>query len=246
MFLRFNNKRTFSPEAPSGTPAGEAPTPDTGASLLSTATPATSDPASTPGATPATSAPAGDPAQNPGQTPAAGPEGAKAEPGGEAAPLTIEALKLPEGFTFPEEASTAFLALMNNAELAPQERAQQLIDLYAKQSVQAAEAGHAAQVEAWTKLNNDWRAEVAKLPEFSAGVEKELGAIKQVLVSKQFGADEKFFEALNLTGAGNNPHVLQMLHKLTAPFREGKAVGGVPTAPTGDRLRSMYPSMAKE
>lgn len=172
-----------------------------------------------------------------GENAEGGAEGGEAPEAFDPAALTI-----PEGMTLPEDLGTEFSAIINNGELSPQERGQQLFDLYAKGLNSAGEAARKESVEAWTSMNKQWREETKALPEFSKGVDAELGAIKQTLMT--LGAGDDFFTALNLTGAGNNPHVLQMLHKLTAPFREGGGVGGGANA---SRTRSsadvMYPSM---
>ena len=174
---------------------------------------------------------------------AAGEEGGDtAAPEGEVAAFDVGALTLPEGMEMPEELGGEFAAILNNPELAPQERGQQLMDLYAKGVGEAAEAAKGASLEAWQTMNNEWREAVKTLPEFSKGVDAEMGAVKQALIT--LGAGKDFFAAMDLTGAGNNPHVMQMLHRLTQPFREGSGVGGGAN-PTRTRSSAdvMYPSM---
>lgn len=188
--------------------------------------------------------------------------GAQAGEGGEAAPeqgaegaeggagfrpaqkLDASALVIPEGFAFQEEQSAAFVELLNDENLSAQERGQKLLDLYAAKIGELTTAGQEAAVAAWTEMNNQWREEVRALPEFAKDLEGTLGATKQALIAN--GATKEFFDALDLTGAGNNPHVIQMLHKLAKPYIEGKAVGEA--SPTVARSRdaalaALYPTM---
>lgn len=210
-------------------------------SLLSGA--ATDDAGAPSGAAPNASqtdqnAPQAKPAQ--GADPAAKADGAAAEP---PVAFDIAALTLPEGITLDESTGKAFTELLNDAALTPQERGQKLFDLYTSNTTSLQTAAQEAQVAAWTDLNTTWRTEVDALPEFKGKVEVELAAIKQVLVGPEFKAPKEFFSALDLTGAGNHPAVLQMLHKLVAPYREGKPVVGDAAVQAGSRLSAMYPSM---
>lgn len=167
-------------------------------------------------------------------------EGGQAEGAAPEAPLLFDpsALTLPEGFEIPEEQGAALAELLNDDKISPQERGQKLVDLYQTQLSQAAEQMAAQGREAWEAVNNQWRSQVQELPEFKGRVDEELGAIKQTLVS--LGADQEFFDALNVTGFGNTPAGLKMFHILTKPFREGGPVGGGLQAPRtyapGDRL----------
>lgn len=154
----------------------------------------------------------------------------------------VAALTLPEGITFTEEEGSAFAEVLNG-ELSPQERGQKLVDLYLASQEAMNKAGQEAAVAAWNSMNEQWRTELRALPEFASGFEAGLGEIKQALTS--LGAKDEFFHALDLTGAGNNPHVVQMLHKLTRPYVEGQSVGGEAPAVRSQAtmLAAMYPSM---
>lgn len=157
----------------------------------------------------------------------------------------VAKLTLPEGFELPEELGGEFTKLVND-EMTPQERGQALLDLYVKQVESQAKAGVETGAKAWTDLNAQWRDEIKALPEFAGKLDEELGATKQALLAA--GATPDFFKALDLTGAGNNPHVVQMFHKLTQHLREGKGVsGGAKPMSARSAASIMYPSMnAKE
>lgn len=170
-------------------------------------------------------------------------EAAEAGDAGEAAGEAFDAsaLTLPEGFELPEGVGDKLSEILSS-DMSAQERGQALADLHTSMFTEAREAANAAAAEAWTNLNNEWMGAVRELPEFKNNIEAELGGVKQALVA--LGAGEDFFAAMDLTGAGNNPHVLQMLHKLTAPHREGAAVGGGATQSRGpSSAEKMYPTM---
>lgn len=196
---------------------------------------------------PAPSALSGEDSQAGGQDTQAG--GQDTLKGGEAE-AEVEAfdaakLTIPEGFELPEELGGEFSKLVND-KMSPQERGQALLDLYVKQVESQAKAGAEAGAKAWADLNTQWRDEIKALPEFAGKLDEELGATKQALLAA--GATPDFFKALDLTGAGNNPHVVQMFHKLTQHLREGKGVsGGAKPMSARSAASIMYPSMnAKE
>lgn len=165
----------------------------------------------------------------------------EAKPDGEAkteeppAAFDLTAVKLPEGVTLSEELGKSLADVLNNVELSPQDRGQQLLDLHLKalgETQASLEASFKeASKTAWTTMNDQWRAQIKDLPEFKANPDVEAGKVLQALIA--VGADEKFFAAMDLTGAGNHPAVMQVLHRLTKPFIEGGSVNGdnKPVAP---------------
>lgn len=158
--------------------------------------------------------------------------GGEVEKPAEPAAFDLAELKLPEGFELSEDAGKAFAELLNDSTKTPQERAQAFMDMHTaalKQSVEAHTETVRANVvkenlDLWTKTNNEWREQIKTLPEFKENPDAEAGKIMQALTT--IGADAKFFEAMNLTGAGNHPAILQVLHRLAKPFMEGGPVGG--------------------
>lgn len=138
------------------------------------------------------------------------------------------ALTLPEGMELPEELGKGFAEILSDAALSPQERGQKLVDLHAstlKGQVESMQtAFQEASLKQWTEMNDGWRKQIADLPEFKGNVDAEAGKVMQAL--KAVGAGDDFFKALDLTGAGNNPAILQVLHRLSKPFMEGGAVQG--------------------
>lgn len=168
--------------------------------------------------------PAADPALAPAAAPAPAAEGEvtpPAEPNGEAAPPPADApapvyeFKFPEGFTPDEAAIGSFKEIAAKANLAP-EAAQQMLDMYA-QTVQSAQA---AQVKAWNDLQSTWTKELDAVPDFATPQLKEQSLKTISSVIEEFGTPG-LKEAFDMTGAGNNPHVVQFVLNVAKALVEG-------------------------
>ena len=144
------------------------------------------------------------------------------------AAFDITGLTLPEGFELDADAGKAFADILGNDKLTPQERGQALADLHAQTVQQVTQAVteqlQAQGMEQFLKMNADWEKQTAALPEFKANPDAEVGKIFQVLTT--LGAGEEFFKAVDMTGAGNHPAIMQVLHRLVQRFLEGGPVGG--------------------
>jgi hypothetical protein len=145
-------------------------------------------------------------------------------------PLTMEALKLPEGFQVPEEASTEFLKVLNDARV-PASAAQGLLDLQAKV---LSDAETAAETQ-WNETQAAWRKEIEKLPEIG-GANLPATEIAVAKVLDTFGTPE-LRQMLDITGAGNHPTMVKFLHKLSTVMNEDKLETGNP-APGEQRSRA--------
>lgn len=197
------------------------------------------NPTSPPETTPTDSAPAdaGSLLENP---PTEAP--AEAAPEAEApAPLTAEDITIPEGFAVDDTTLGSALEIMNDADLSPKDRLQKLVDLQASLAKSAEEA----QAAAWTDTQNQWREEVQSDPELGgAKMGEVLARIKKGL--EIAGADQGFFDAMKLTGAGNHPAVLRVLNKLTLPLAERGPVSGSPPNGKLSVEARLYPTMTKQ
>jgi hypothetical protein len=156
-------------------------------------------------------------------------------------PIKYEAFKLPEGVTLDETKLADFTKLAGEAKL-PQETAQKLVDLYAAEMKQVQEAP----MRAWTDLQTKWQADVKADPVIGgANLDKNLAATKAGL-NAVLGDDAKsFFEALNITGAGNNPAILRGLFKAAAPHAPASPVAGQPGKTAKSAGETLYPNQAK-
>lgn len=155
-------------------------------------------------------------------------------------PLTLEALKFPEGLTVDEDMSKSFLEVMNDAALSPADRAQKLVDLQASLATKMAEETQ----KAWDTMQTEWQNQVRSDPEI--GGDKLAPALGEIakLVDK-YGSSE-LRQVMDLTGAGNHPEVIKFLHKIAKDLGEGGPVLGAPPRATASLADRLYPSMTKK
>lgn len=192
--------------APASVPAAPAPP----VSLLDPAPPAPSATA------PALTDPA--PTPTPPVEPAAVPPVEPTEPAAPVAvePFVVTDIQLPEGTEISPGNMESFVGFMNDAALSPLERAQKLVDL----QVQMGQEAQTASETFWNTTQDTWREEVRALPEIGGvNTDKTLADIKAGL--NKVGATTETYAALSMTGAGNHPEIIKVLHKLTAPLVEG-------------------------
>ena len=160
---------------------------------------------------------------------ATGSEGGAVDDGGtpeEAkAPVVLADLALPEGVEVNAEATDAFLGLVNNAELSPAEMAKGLVELQLSEAEKAQTAANEAGSALWDEMQVKWVTEAKALPTIGGeALPQTLATIKSGL--KQMGANDATFEALKLTGAGNHPEIIRVLHALTKGLAEQPPVTG--------------------
>jgi len=164
-------------------------------------------------------------------------------------PLALTDITLPEGFAdviltagadgAPDTTLLgSALEVMNDTNLSPKERLQKLVDL----QQQAGQLGAQAQEKSWTDMQNQWRKEATELPNIGgAKLPETLAQIKKGLDS--IGVQPGFYEAMRLTGAGNNPHIISALAKLTSGLVEGSPVLGDPPKGKLTMAQKLYPTM---
>lgn len=161
------------------------------------------------------------------------------EPKGEAPePFNPETLTFPEGFEKNDEMIGSFANLAKEHNLS-QATAQSLIDLHVGELKRLGEAP----MQAWKNLNKEWADEVKADPEIGGdnlhGVQQTIGRALDT-----FGTPE-LRQALDYTGAGNNPHVVRAFYKMAKALEEGGQVTGEPAAmskPTS-LAKAMYPDL---
>lgn len=155
-------------------------------------------------------------------------------------PIEYTDFAVPDGLKIDDAKLGAFKALAAEAKM-PQEAAQKMLDIYTAEFKQITEAS----MRAWTDLQNAWREEVKNDPVIGgANLDKNLATVKTGL-KNLLGEDAgKFFEALNITGAGNNPEIVRGLLKAAAPHAPATAVNGGPGKGGGKTAgATLYPTM---
>ena len=152
--------------------------------------------------------------------------------------IDVKTLTLPEGFKTDEKTMQGLVETLSNAELTPQARAQALVDLHAN----ALKAAQETATLAWDNVTKEWHKSIS--------ADKELGSsplkpeVKAVIAKAldQFGSPETK-EALDITGAGNNPHIVKIFYKMAKLLTEGSHKGGNP--PSGNQQKTaasvLYP-----
>lgn len=157
------------------------------------------------------------------------------------APEKYEDFKVPEGYELDkgvaEEAGKLFKGMGLN-----QAQAQELVNFYTKQTTEAAEQPFKAMIE----MRQEWRKEITndpqighKLPQVKADISKMVDSLEPKLAAS-------FREAMDLTGAGDNPAFIRAFAKLAERFTEGKHVEGKGPSPLGQTApgTSAKPSLA--
>jgi len=111
-----------------------------------------------------------------------------------------------------------------------QKRAQELLNHHAE----AINAALKSQMDDWHRQQTDWQKEIDADPELGGS---NLNVVKQtvsrVLDNPEL-TDPKFREALNFTGAGNNPAIVRSLYRWAKALSEGASVMGASPARNRD------------
>ena len=154
-------------------------------------------------------------------------------------PFKAEEIKFADGTQVQPDMAAAFTDVVNKYGI-PRDAVAALIDLQQKATLANSEAGS----RDWAKMQADWTAEVMKDPEIGGQkwpeVQTKIGSLMD-----RFGSPE-LRQAFDLTGAGNNPHVVRFMSKvaehLTEPGFISSGKGG-----TGQKTDAeiLYPNQGK-
>ena len=162
------------------------------------------------------------------------------------APETYAAFKAPEGVTLDPKLLETVTPIFKELGLS-QEAAQKLIDLQVARELESAKAPKAT----YDTLRSDWRKETTSHKDISDFVDKASGktGIEGVKVNigralAALGDTELasgFKSAMDLTGAGDNPHFVRVFNKLASLVVEGTAVRGNGPSAVGQRAPGSRP-----
>lgn len=152
-------------------------------------------------------------------------------------PLTTDDISFGEDAEVDPELQTELLEVFNNQELDSKSRAQALADLHMKAMKKAGEAS----AKAWSDMQTTWQDEVKA--DADVGGEKLQPALDRIgRLVKERGSPE-LLDALALTGAGNNVHVIKFLDSVAKDLTEGGPVSGGPKSDERSAAAKMFPSM---
>jgi hypothetical protein len=155
-------------------------------------------------------------------------------------PVTVEQLTVPEGFTLEPELATDFLKIVNDGEMDPKDKANALIALHGKTISAALEADSTA----WDNMQTEWK-EAAKADPDVGGAKLQPALTNIGKLLDEFG-DKETRGVFDLTGAGNNVHMIKFLNKIADTLVEGKFFKA--RSPSGQddpdaAAKRLYPTM---
>lgn len=169
------------------------------------------------------------------------------------APETYTDFTVPEGFKFDDKALTEATAIFKELNLS-QPQAQKLVDTYTKQLTESARAPY----DLWANTQRQWHTDILSRFGGESGASRMSADINSVINTILPPSLQKSFRAaLDFTGAGSNPDLLEGLSIMLKPHMEGKPVpSGTPTKegqtqpqsrPSGpvDVAAAMYPHLVK-
>lgn len=166
--------------------------------------------------------------------------GAEAEPVPEPAPpepIQYADFTWPEGITPNAEEIKPYTDILAKHQV-PQEAAQELVSMFTKQAQDMAEA----RKKVWGDTQAEWRKAFQEDPDIG-GNRQDTTLRRAAGVLDRFGgtADQvaELRNVLTLTGAGNHPSVIRLMHNLSKVLREGAPVPAVGAkAPAGRNTAS--------
>lgn len=155
----------------------------------------------------------------------------KPEPG---APDKYEDYKVPEGFILDPEVKTEADKLFKGMNLS-QDQAQSLVSFYTDKVKEAFEAPF----NAYQDQRKEWRAAAEQMPELKGKLSNggevltTIGRALDSLGDPQLASD--FRQAMDMTGAGDNPHFILTFYRMAQRLVEGSHVTGRGPAVSGQQ-----------
>lgn len=173
------------------------------------------------------------------------PEDKPAEP---PAPLTLESIKLPEGYQLDPDLGNQFLEVMNDAALTPNERAQKLVDLQISTLEKLSERGKTDWEEMTEQLRSDFRADKEVGGEKFAATVQTANDIVNRFSKNADGTENGLKAALKLTGFGNHVECGRLFARLAPFLKEPTDLPGGGAVLQGDKPTkdNLYPDQGKQ
>jgi hypothetical protein len=143
---------------------------------------------------------------------------------------------VPQGIDASDPVVGAFAAAAADAGVTP-ETAQRLVDAAGPEIVKAMTAPY----QAWKDLQENWQTQVRNDPEIG-GAKFDRVVLPTIVKAMARYGDPGLREALETTGAGNNPAIIRTLYTLSRMVTEGRLVQGNPVQSMKSAAERMYPS----
>jgi hypothetical protein len=157
------------------------------------------------------------------------------------APEAYTTWTVPEGFQMDEAVSKEIGTLFKGMNLT-QAQGQQLVDFYTAKTAESANQPY----QAWQETQEQWVKEVKadrelgpRLNEVKTTISRAIDGLNDPKLARDFR------EAMDYTGAGNNPAFIRAFWKLAQMVTEGGHVAGGGPSPQGQRKAGETPSAAR-
>lgn len=155
-------------------------------------------------------------------------------------PFKAEEVKFPDGTQVDQAMVSSFVDVVNEFGL-PRTAVAKLLDLQQKAMLANSEAGS----RDWAKMQETWTGEVMKDPEIGGQnwpqVQTKIGGLLDT-----FGSPE-LRQAFDLTGAGNNPHVVRFMSKVANILSESGYISSNASGATEKSAAEiLYPNQGKK
>jgi len=157
------------------------------------------------------------------------------------APETYANWNVPEGFTLDETVSKEIGGIFKGLNLS-QEQGQKLVDFYTAKTAESANQPY----QVWQETQEQWIKEVKadrelgpRLNEVKTTISKAIDGLNDPKLARDFR------EAMDFTGAGNNPAFIRAFWKLAQMVTEGGHVAGGGPSAQGQRRQGETPSAAR-
>jgi hypothetical protein len=153
-------------------------------------------------------------------------------------PIKYE-FKIPDGVEADQKMLDSFTAIAAESKL-PQEVAQKMVDLYANAVKEANDSPY----RLWADTQKAWQETVRNDPELGGDNFDTMRATIANAIDRVAGKEAQAFrDALNFTGAGNNPEIIRALYRFSLPYAEGGQVTGQPARvePPKSAAEVLYP-----
>lgn len=157
------------------------------------------------------------------------------------APEKYETFNVPEGYELDSKVAEEAGAIFKRMGLS-QADAQSLVDFYTAKTTESANEPY----KVWSDMQEKWVTEVKndpvlgpRLNEVKTTISRAIDGLNDPKLARDFR------EAMDFTGAGNNPAFIRAFYKLAQLVTEGGHVSGNGPSPAGQGRRNAMPSAAQ-
>lgn len=156
------------------------------------------------------------------------------------APEAYTAFNVPEGYTLDEDVSKEASGIFKELNL-DQGQAQKLVDFYVGKTNEAVNAPY----EVWRQTQQEWIKQVKNDPTIGPRLNEVTNTISRAIDGLgDAKLAQEFRQAMDYTGAGNNPAFIRAFYKLAQKVTEGGHVAGRGPSEMGQRRQGEVPSAA--